>query len=266
MFVIMGSPERPPAGSAPQPSAPRPGASAQAGEAAAGVGETEPSAGEVSSDLTELRNRVVALETEHARLLAGYAEGMESDITRLRSINMPAVSGLEAEPRSEPLTPSYLGRALTAIENDLANMETSIAIGDEAAARRSTVMAAKRSCLVLGRLCDDDDFNQVLLTMQVDVAQQQPLIASHISGTPGDQAPFRELEIQLLELAGLPEMLAIKHVDNALAAYWTDPTSSLDRMQNPMIFIRDLRRLRDVSCQTADLLSQGLRQEQSRQR
>jgi hypothetical protein len=55
--------------------------------------------------------------------------------------------------------------------------------------------------------------------MQVNVARQQPLIASHISGTPGEQAPFRELEIQLLELAGLPETLAIKHVDNVLAAY-----------------------------------------------
>jgi hypothetical protein len=245
---------------------PAPGASAQAGEAAACGGGTEPSAGEVSSDLTALRRRVAALETEHARLLAGYAEVMESEIARLRSINMPTVSGREAEPRREPLTPSYLGRALTAIENDLANMETSIAIGDEAAARRSKVMAAKRSCLVLGQLCDDDDFNQVLLTMQVNIGQQEPFIASHISGTPADQVPFRELEIQLLELAGLPEILAAKHVDNALAAYWADSTGALDRMRNPMIFMRDLRSLRDVSCQTADLLSQGLRKEQSRQR
>jgi hypothetical protein len=263
--VLMGSPERPRTGTPPHPSSS--GASAQAGEAAAaGGGKTEPSAGEASSNLTELRSRVVALEIEHARLLAGYAEVMESDITRLRSINMPTVLGLEVEPLSEPLTPSYLGRALTAIENDLANMETSIAIGDDAAARRSKVMAAKRSCLVLGRLCDDDDFNQVLLTMQTSVAQQETLIFSHISSKPGDQAPFRELEIQLLELAGLPNILAIKHVDSALAAYWTDPASSLTRMQNPMIFMRDLRRLRDVSCQAADLLSEGLRQEQSRQR
>jgi hypothetical protein len=112
----------------------------------------EPSAGEVSSDLTELRSRVIALETEHARLLAGYAEVMESEIARLRSVNLSAVSDLDTEPRREPLTPSYLGRALTAIENDLANMETSIATGDEAAARRSKVMAAQRSCSILGRL------------------------------------------------------------------------------------------------------------------
>lgn len=262
----MESPQQPPAGSqTPQP-APRLGASAQAGTTAACGGETELGAAEVRSDLTELRSRVVALETEHARLLAGYAEVMESEIARLRLVNVSAVSGLEAEPRREPLTPSYLARALTAIENDLANMETFLATGDEAAARRSKVMAAQRSCSVLRRLCDDDDFNQVLLTMQANVTPQEPDIASHISGTPGNPSSFREFEIQLLELAGLPEILAVKHVDNAVAAYWADSTSSVNRMQNPMIFMGDLRRLRDVSCQSADLLSQGLRQDQSRQR
>jgi hypothetical protein len=149
----------------------------------------------------------------------------------------------------------------------LANIETSIATGDEIAARRSKVNAAQRSCLVLGRLCDDDDFNQVLLTMQADIVKQESQINSRISETSSaNQASFRELEIQLLELAGLPETLAERHVDNAITAYWADQTNSLERMRNPMIFMRDLSRLRDVSCQTVDLLSQGLRQEQSRRR
>jgi len=265
----MESPEWPLAGSAAPPSsASSPQAPGQTEETATSAAETELRAGQDSPNLTELRSRVAVLEAEHARLLAGYAGIMESEIARLRSVDLSAGSIQAAEPRYEPITPSYLGRALVAIENDLANMDTSIAIGDEAAARRSKVMAAQRGCSVLKRLCDDDDFNQILLKMQVEtITQQEPGINSRISETPPPgQAAFRELEIQLLELAGLPELLAIKHVDNAIAAYWSNSTGSLDRMRNPMIFLSDLRRLRDVSCQTAELLSRGLRQEQSRQR
>jgi hypothetical protein len=84
----------------------------------------------------------------------------------------------------------------------------------------------------------------------------------------GISAPFsfRDNEIQLLQVAGLPEILAHEHVDAAIAAYNTSPDSALHRLQTPMLMLSDLRRLRDASCQTADLLSSGIRQQQSRQR
>jgi hypothetical protein len=60
--------------------------------------------------------------------------------------------------------------------------------------------------------------------------------------------------------------LAQTHVDQAIAAYQENQTAAYDLMRNPMKFLDDLRQLRDLSCQTADLLSQGIRREQSRQR
>jgi hypothetical protein len=125
--------------------------------------------------------------------------------------------------------------------------------------------AAGRACSTLRRLCDDDDFHHVLMNMQEQLTQQpEPSISGWISGTPAPS--FRDLEVDLLQLAGLPVTLAQTHVDQAIAAYQENQTAAYDLMRNPMKFLDDLRQLRDLSCQTADLLSQGIRREQSRQR
>ena len=191
---------------------------------------------------------------------------MENEIARLRSIDLQAFSGQPAEPRGELLTPPYLTGALTAIEDHLADMERFAATGEEAAARQAKLAAAMRACSVLKRLCDDDGFHQTLITMQEHGTQQTDnSIQNHISGKAG-QASFRDVEVQLLQLSGLPEHLAQTHVDEAIAAYWANPTGAVTRMRNPMTFLDDLRQLRDASCQSADLLAQGIRRRQSRQR
>jgi hypothetical protein len=216
---------------------------------------------------------VAALEAEHAQLLAGHAANMESEIARLRSVTLPAVSEEAAEESRQPLTPSYLGRALVAIEDHLADMERFVAIGDEAAARQSKVAAALRSCSTLQRLCGDDDFHGMLMTMQEQVAQHEAAIPNVIAGTlqlatagASSIATFYDAEIQLLQLAGLPQLLAQTHIAGATAEYYLQPSGWQDRVKNPMKFLADLRQLRDASCLTADLLSQGIRHERSRQR
>jgi hypothetical protein len=248
-----------------------PSAGSQAGgqgirtSAASAGAESDPeSAG--GRDLSELRARVAALEAEQARLLAGYATSLETEVARLRSIGPQVTPGEAAERRGKPLTPPYLGRALVAIEDHLADMETFAAAGNYEAARQSKLAAAARGCSTLRRLCDDDDFHKVLMTMQEQLTQlggQEKSISDWISGT---SPSFRDLEVELLELAGLPLVLAQTHVDQAIAAFQADQTAAYNLMRNPMKFLGDLRQLRDLSCQTADLLSQGIHREQSRRR
>lgn len=91
-------------------------------------------------NLAELRARVAALEAEQARLLAGYAANLESEVARLRSVGPQVIPGYAAEPRSEPLTPPYLGRALVAIDDHMAAMETFAAAGNYDAARQSKLV------------------------------------------------------------------------------------------------------------------------------
>jgi hypothetical protein len=74
------------------------------------------------------------------------------------------------------------------------------------------------------------------------------------------------IEIQLLQLAGLPEIFAQNHIDIAITAYDRYPQQALERLSDPMAFLSDLRQLRDSSCITADLLSQSIRRKQTRQR
>jgi hypothetical protein len=171
---------------------------------------------------------------------------------------------IHAESRLPPLT---LGRALVAIEDHLADMERFAATGDDAAARESKIAAVLRACSTLRRLCDYDDFYHVLSTMQEHVMNQANSIPGQVSG-PGTvgYGTFRDVEVQLLQLAGLPGVLAQTHVDAAITAYQENPTGAQDRLRNPMTFLGDLRQMRDTTCLTADLLSQGIRQERSRQR
>ena len=115
-------------------------------------------------------------------------------------------------------------------------------------------------------LCDDDDFIQTLMVMAKHANDPTNNVLEYLSKTSNFRSGFRENEVQLLQVAGLPQVLSREHVDAAIAAYDSSPTTALDRLQNPMALLSDLRRLRDASCQTADLLSSGIRQQQSRQR
>jgi hypothetical protein len=152
-------------------------------------------------------------------------------------------------------------------------MERFAATGDDVAARQAKVAAAGRACSVLKRLCDDDDFNNMLMSIQEHVKQQGTNVSAVVAGTLPPSVPgtpsnplFRDVEIQLLQFAGLPQPLAQIHVDGAIDAYNADPNGWQSRIENPLIFLGDLRQLRDASCLTVDVLSQGIRHERSRQR
>lgn len=80
------------------------------------------------------------------------------------------------------------------------------------------------------------------------------------------RSSFREMEVQILELVGLSRTLAEQHVGAAIDAYNTDPSGSISRLQNPMALLRDVRALRDAACQSAELISSGIRRQQSRDR
>jgi hypothetical protein len=220
-----------------------------------GQEETDQQAGaEQAVQLTDLRNRVAELEVEVARL------------------RPEAGATPRAMPRSRqiPLTPPYVARAVVAVEDHLQDMERFAATGDEIAAQQAKVAAATRCCVTLRRLCDDDDFLQMLVAMRKHLEELRSSNTSgSIEGDIQDQIstqPFRDTEVQLLQLSGLPESSARNHVDTAITAYIKNPASALERLADPMAFLSELRKLRDSSCLTAELLSQSIRQQQTRQR
>jgi hypothetical protein len=212
-------------------------------------GDVGPSAAAAGDDLADLRRRLAVLEAQHALPLGRCMRGADG---------------------GGQFTPAYLGRALVAIEDHLAEMERFAALGDEGAARQSKLAATMRSCATLRMLCDDDDFIQMLIPMAVNVRELASTVPINFSETTilstNVPSAFRDIEIQLLQVAGLPEFLARAHVDAAIAAYNENPTEALSRIQDPLIFVNELRLLRDASCQTADIISQGIRQQRSRQR
>jgi hypothetical protein len=210
-----------------------------------------------SVQLTELSRRVAELELE---------------ITRFRTATPESVSTEAAAGGLEPLTPPYIARAVVAVEGHLADMERFAAVGNEAAAQESKVAAAMRVCTALRRLCDDNDFFQMLMEMgrllgEADnIRLTDPDIIDDVISSGFENRPFRDLETQLLQIAGLTGALAEAHVDAAIKAYHQNRKSALERLENPMAFLVDLRALREASCLTADFLSQNVRQEQARQR
>jgi hypothetical protein len=218
----------------------------------------------VGSDLTDLRRRVTALEAEHARLLS--CRTVDEESARLQAARSSAGLELAGDLPHEQFSPAYLGRAVVAVENHLADMERFAATGDERAAQESKLAAAMRSCSTLRMLCDDDDFIQTLMDMAQHANDPNNNVQDYISGNTSPTFSFRDNEIEMLQIAGLPELLAREHVDAAISAYNGGPGAALARLQNPMLMLNDLRRLRDASCQTADVLSSGIRQQRSRQR
>jgi hypothetical protein len=106
----METSQEPTKGPAPSRSSPASSeASAQAEQTAACGGRAESGAGSHSPEITALRDRVAALEAEHARLLAGYAANMESEIARLRSFTPQSISAEASELRRKPLAPPTSG-------------------------------------------------------------------------------------------------------------------------------------------------------------
>lgn len=234
----------------------------------ADIGAAVPDGGKIALELAQLRSRVAALEADYAQALQARALNLETEIARLHSAPQPGAWAEVAE-RREQLTPAYVGRALVAVEDHVADMDRFAAVGDDEAARRSKVAAASRACSVLKRLCDDSDFHRILGTMQVQVTTQENNISPVVNGYLPDRkisASFRDAEIELLQLAGLPKLLAQLQVDSAVAAFSSETADWQDRIKNPMTFLADLRQLRDASCLSADLLAQGIRHERSRER
>jgi hypothetical protein len=201
------------------------------------------------------------------RLLEDRAADLERDNDLLRQgLEIGATTPpLRAPARTVPLAPAYLARALVSVEEHLADLEGFAALGDESAAGRAKVMAVTKTCSTFSRLCDDDRFHNVLMRMQREADEHAASVQQTVTGSANGVA-FWELEVQLLELAGLSRLLAEQHVDRAIDAYNADPSGSMLRLQNPMVFLGDLRTLRDATCQSADLLAAGVRRQQSRAR
>jgi hypothetical protein len=214
---------------------------------------------------------------------------LELEVARLRTIKLEATSSEDRNSRTEPLTPPYIARAVIAVEGHLSDMERFAATGNEIAAQESRVAAASRCCSALRRLCDDDDFLQILVSMGNLISEREsedgipnattrrmadtndePTISDQINAVLSDErfryGSFRELEIQLLQISGLPEILAEAHIDAAHKAYYRNPDSAIERLQNPMTFLSNLRALREASCLSADFLSESLRNRKARQR
>ena len=208
------------------------------------------------------RKELASETVQHADLLGRMTE-LEAEVARLR-LAAQAASTQIASSQQEPFTPPYVARGLVAVEGHLADMDRFAAIGDEMAAQQSKVAAAMRSCSTLQKLCDDDDFLQMLVNIGTDV--DSPNTAKDRSLDRIRSRDFRDTEIELLQLAGLPEILAQAHIDEAIEAFEQNPQGALRRLRNPMTFLVHLRQLRDASCLTADLLTQSIRQQQTRQR
>ena len=107
--------------------------------------------------------------------------------------------------------------------------------------------------------------------MQSEILEHQQQIPAYVRNeapiSPGNR-PFHdvEVEVSLLRIAGLTDQLAQKHVNSAISAFNADPKRALDRMTNPMLLLGDIKSLQEATCQSSDLLSQGIRQQRSRQR
>lgn len=231
---------------------------------------------EIGLHLTEeadIKKAMVAAETAGAASQAssaylagvsGRVAELEAEVARLQtSLATDARQGVSA--RQQPMSASYVAGAVVAIEDHLADMDRFAATGNLMAAQESLVAAAMRSCRTLRRLCDEDDFHDMLTTMGSYANDPGTTILSAASGSIGNIA-FKDFKVQLLQLSGLPEVLARIHVDAAVEAYQIDTASAEARLRNPMSFLGDLRQLRDWSCLTADQLSQDLRRQQARQR
>lgn len=226
------------------------------------------------SELAELNRRVAGLELE---------------VTRLRPATAEAASTESVTASLAPLMPPYIAQAVVAVEGHLADMERFVATGNEIAAQQSRIAAAMRCCTALRRICDDDNFLEVLMSMRdlvsvppaanltprVDANRRSGTQASFFSFGEVDDiitggilrnSSFRELEVQILRIAGLPEILADAHVDAAIDAYRRNPVVAFERLQDPMVFLTSLRSLREASCLSADFLLESIRQQQTRQR
>jgi hypothetical protein len=259
------------------------GSEARSTSSDAVANETEESAyGSTSAtrdptQLAELGRRVTELELE---------------VTRLRSVRPDSAPEEVVNSRLQPFTPPYIARAVVAVEGHLSDMERFAVTGNENAAQQSRIAAAMRSCSALRKLCDDDDFLQILMSMGNLVSEQErqfrpaadagssanintesnarfPAIIDDLILSPEFKqtgASFHDLEVQLLQIAGLPEILANAHVGAAIDAYRQNPIKAMDQLRNPMAFLASLRSLREASCLSADFLAQGVRHEQARQR
>ena len=211
---------------------------------------------------------------------------LELEIARLRPASSGTARSEPADSRLLPLSPPYIARAVVAVEGHLADMDRFAATGREIEAQQSKVAAAMRCCSALRRLCDDDEFLQILMRMEdltsrrehgqdlVDdnilaeiediISDRRPVSNMYRNGT--EDNTFHALEVQILQIAGLPQIIAETHVSEAINAYHRDPIRAIQRLRNPMSFLSSLRTLREASCLSADFLAQSVRQEQTRQR
>lgn len=216
----------------------------------------------VAQALAEAWGRIATLESEQIRLLELRAEELDRQNKLLRSNpQVQAGQAVSATARTETLTPAYLARALVAVEEQVLMVEAYAAQGDNSSAAQAKVLAATTTCSTLSRLCDDDRFHEILMRMQPEADEPSANLTKTVT-----EACFKEAEVQILELVGLSRSLAEQHVGAAIDAFNRDPSGSIARLQKPMTFLRDVRALRDAACQSAELISAGIRRQRSRDR
>lgn len=220
-----------------------------------------------------LHARVADLEAENARLLERYATSLELENQRIRdTMNTNTAGGSDptdvtevaaGEARRAPLTAAALARDLTRIEDQLAEVDRLAAVDDGRGAAKARVAAATLACKAFARVCDDADFRQRMMELQVHTVPL-PLDEASLSSLATQFSDFRNAEVAVLELVGLTRELAEKHVDAAIEA--SKATDRLPHSAGRIQLLDDLRALRDATCQGADILALGVRRETSRAR
>lgn len=221
-----------------------------------------------------LHARVADLEAENVRLLARYAASLEAENRRIRDTVIGESTGgwgpadaadvAASEVRRTPLTAATLARDLTRVEDQLAEVDRLVAVDDTRGAAKARVAAATLACKAFTRVCDDADFRQRMMELQVH-ASQLPPGGPNLSDMSTPFSDFRSAEVAVLELVGLTRELAEKHVEVAIAAFESNRPSAAHQ-PDPRSLLDDLRELRDATCQGADMLALGIRRDASRAR
>jgi hypothetical protein len=192
--------------------------------------------------LDALTRRVAALEAEQATLMERYARQLESSNEQLRALlrsssdtasapvaftasapsghSVPTVLTVPGAPNAA----ARLAHTLAVVESQADDVERLAAAGDLASAVDTALMVTQRSAAALRATLADAELRQQLVTsMAPEDPVSPPVGIQNYMVTMGQNrsVPFRDAEITVLHLAGLPRALAEKHVDAAVTEYET---------------------------------------------
>jgi hypothetical protein len=239
------------------------------------------SAAEQEAKLAEALDRVTALETELRDLRAVREREQKAELERLRQEidvlrtgsavrsaprpgGSPAVAGAAAEAgfaAYSATVPAYLVKGYAEVTSLLSEAEVSEELEQRTEAAESRFTAAHRSCEVLGKLCDDEDYHAQLTAVTALVGEHDDRVRDIVA----DDDTFEQVRaptLQLLVLAGLTRQDAARLVDGCRADFLAADGAAWRR---PAVVRRNLRRLRNAICGEAkDSLRRTVQQSRRR--